>query len=98
VPHRPDNDAIYYAYTEVFSENDASYYVAFGSDDYGKAWFVEGKDFQLIMNSGQTPHPWIPDRVIKRIDFKKGYNPILFKVENAWGNMGFSVCIFLGQM
>jgi hypothetical protein len=94
VPHRPMDAAIWYAYTEIYAETDQERLCIFGSDDYGKAWM----NGEIIFMSGKTPHPWIPDRGIKKVQFKKGFNPVLFKLENAWGATGFSMCIFLGDM
>lgn len=93
-PHRPDNESIYYAYTQIYSDKEQERWCIFGSDDYGKAWM----DDELIFASGKTPHPWIPDRAYKKVKFRKGYNAILFKLENAWGATGFSMCIYLGEM
>ena len=94
IPHTARNWAIWYAYTEIYSDKEQVKWCIFGSDDYGKAW-MNGK---LIYASGKTPHPWIPDRAYKKVKFKKGYNPVLFKLENAWGRTGFSMCIFLGGL
>jgi hypothetical protein len=100
VPHIPLDGNIYYGYTEVWSDRDQHRYVLFGSDDYGKAWICpEGESWEnkeLIYVSGKTPHPWIPDRGIKKVHFRKGVNRILFKCENAWGRTGFSVIIYVG--
>ena len=94
VPHAPQDFAIWYGYTEIYSDRDQERWCIFGSDDYGKAWM----NGELIYASGKTPHPWIPDRAYRKIQFKKGYNPVLFKLENAWGRTGFSICIFLGGL
>ncbi len=93
IPHYPRDWAIWYAYTEVYSDRDQERWCIFGSDDYGKAW-VNGEP---VYGSGKTPHPWIPDRAYKKVKFRKGYNAVLFKLENAWGRTGFSMCIYLGE-
>jgi hypothetical protein len=93
IPHAPQDGAIWYAYTEVYAASDKTRWCIFGSDDFGKAW-VNG---ELVFTSPETPHPWIPDRGYEEVTFKKGYNPVLFKLENAWGNTGFSMCIFMGE-
>jgi hypothetical protein len=94
VPHQPVDGAIWYAYSEVFAEKEQDRMCIFGSDDYGKAWM----NGQFIFASGKVPHPWIPDRGYKKVHFLKGFNPILFKLENAWGRTGFSMCIYMGDM
>jgi hypothetical protein len=92
-PHEPDNYMIWYAYSEVYSEKEQDRWCIFGSDDFGKCWVND----ELVFTSGKTPHPWIPDRGYAQVHFKRGYNKVLFKLENAWGNTGFSMCIFLGE-
>ncbi|MGA2502055.1 MAG: hypothetical protein ABSH20_30295 [Tepidisphaeraceae bacterium] len=93
VPHQPVDAAIWYSYTEIYAEKDQERLCIFGSDDYGKAWM----NGEVIFMSGKVPHPWIPDRGIGKVHFKKGFNPVLFKLENAWGRTGFSMCIYLGE-
>jgi hypothetical protein len=100
VPHVPDNYMIYYGYTEIYSDHEQDRWCIFGSDDYGKAWLMGANrdEDELIYASGKTPHPWIPDRAYKKVRFRKGYNPILFKLENAWGRTGYSMCVYMGEM
>jgi hypothetical protein len=93
LPHDPRDGAIWYAYSEVYADRDQKRICIFGSDDFGKAW-VNGEP---VYGSGTTPHPWIPDRAYKPVRFRKGFNPILFKLENAWGRTGFSMCILVGE-
>jgi len=88
-PYDVDKYAIYYCWTEVWSDEEKDYWLAFGSDDYGKVW-VNGK---LIWASGTQPHQWIPDRGYRKVRLKKGPNQVLFKIENAGGTMGFSLVL-----
>jgi hypothetical protein len=88
-PYDVDKYAIYYFWTEIWSEAEKDYWFALGSDDYGKLW-VNG---ELIWASGKTPHHWIPDRGYRKVKLRKGANQILFKLENAGGTMGFSLVI-----
>jgi len=92
-PHFPEDEAVYYAYSEVYSEKDQDLWCLFGSDDWGRCW-ING---EVVYTSGKTPHPWIPDRGIKQVRFRKGANSVLFKFENAWGRTGFSLCINLKE-
>jgi hypothetical protein len=94
VPPHPMDWAIWYAYTEIFSEVDQERFVIFGSDDYGKCW-INGKP---VYDSGLTPHPWVPDRKHAKVHFRQGFNPVLFKLENAWGRTGFSLCVYTGEV
>ena len=93
-PHMATNYAIWYAYTELYCEADQNRWVIFGSDDYSKTW-VNG---ELIWTSGKTPHHWIPDRGYRKVRFRKGYNQILLKLENAGGTTGYSMAIYLGEV
>ncbi len=90
-PPVPDKYSIWYAYTEIYSDREAEYWFAFGSDDYGKCW-VNGK---LVWTSGKSPHAYIPDRGYRKVSLRKGANRVLFKLENAGGTTGFSAVIFL---
>ena len=92
-PRIADAYAIWYGYTEVWSQKDQARVCLFGSDDYSKVW-VNG---ELIYTSGKDPHHWIPDRGYQKVFFKKGFNSILLKLENGGGTTGFSMCIFLGE-
>jgi hypothetical protein len=94
IPHQPADYAIWYACTEIWSDKDEKRWCIFGSDDYGKTWVND----ELVYASGKTPHEWIPDRAYKEVQFRRGPNQVLFKVENAWGRTGFSMCVYLGQM
>jgi len=91
-PHVADRYAIWYAYTEIYAEKPQDRWVAFGSDDYSRAWL----NGELIWSSGKTPHHWIPDRGFRKLHFNQGYNPLLFRLENAGGTTGFSVIIYVG--
>jgi hypothetical protein len=93
-PRIVDNYAIWYAYTEIYSEKDQEPYMIFGSDDYSRIW-VNGKK---IWSSGKTPHKWIPDRGFVKVKLDKGFNRMLVKIENGPGTMGFSVAVFLGEV
>jgi hypothetical protein len=87
------NYAVWYAYTEVYSDRDQEKYFAFGSDDYSKVW-INGES---VWTSGKTPHHWIPDRGFAKIKLKRGHNPILVKLENAGGTTAFSVIVYTGD-
>ncbi len=92
-PPAEDNDryAIWYSYTEIYSDRDQELWVSFGSDDYSKVW-LEGK---LVYASGKNVKQWAPNQDYRKIRFKQGYNRMLVKLENAGGTTGFSVVICL---
>lgn len=90
-PIRPDNYAVWYFYTEIYSEEANDYLVAFGSDDYSRAWL----NGEPVWTSGETPHHWIPDRGYRTLHLRPGYNTLLVKLENAGGTTGMSVMFFV---
>ncbi|MBM4038892.1 MAG: hypothetical protein FJ290_10290 [Planctomycetes bacterium] len=92
-PPVTDRYAIWYGYTEVYADRPQERWVAFGSDDYSKAWL----NGELVWASGKTPHRWIPDRGFRKLKFRQGVNPLLVKLENAGGTTGYSVIIYLGE-
>jgi hypothetical protein len=94
VPDKPDNYSVWYAYSEVYAPDDMEVWWIFGSDDWGKCW-INGK---VVYGSGVTPKPWYPDNGSLKVQLKKGYNPVFFKLENAWGRTGFSACIYVGDL
>ena len=94
IPPVPEEWAIWYAYTEIWSETDQDKFCIFGSDDWGKCW-INGEE---VFVSGITPHPWIPDRKYAKVSFRQGFNPVLFKLENTWGRTGWSLCVYTGKV
>ncbi|MGC9453877.1 MAG: hypothetical protein ACP5HU_03350 [Phycisphaerae bacterium] len=94
IPHQPAEWAIWYAYTEIYCEDEQERWVIFGSDDWGKCW-INGEE---VYDSGVTPHPWVPDRAYAKVSFQQGVNTVLFKLENAWGRTGFSLCVYTGEV
>jgi hypothetical protein len=92
-PRFAKRGSIYYGWTEVFAEEAGPYWIAVGSDDYGKMW-VNG---ELIWKSGTRPKPYRPSEYVLEVELKQGVNEILFRCENGGGTMGWSV-IFLAAM
>jgi hypothetical protein len=92
VPHVAANYAVWYAWTEVYSDADRDAWFAFGWDDFGKVW-IGGA---LAADGGPTPHPWIPDRAVLKVRLKKGFTPVLVRLENAGGTTGFSAMVHRG--
>jgi hypothetical protein len=93
-PHVATSYAVWYAFTEVYSDKNQTKWVSFGSDDYSKAWL----NGEPVWTSGKTPHMWIPDRGFRKLNFRKGHNQLLLKLENAGGTTGFSVVIYTGDI
>jgi len=88
-PLQPDAFAIYYLTSEIRCDREGDYWLAFGSDDFGRCW-VNG---HLVYESGTRPHHWIPDRALAKVRLRAGPNRVLFKLENAGGTTGFSLAV-----
>jgi hypothetical protein len=91
--------AIWYFYTELYADRDQTRWVAFGSDDYSVGWLAwpgEEKG-RVIWRSPKQPQPWMPfgPGCFRKVEFKKGHNRLLLKLENAGGTTGFSVIVCL---
>lgn len=90
-PFVADNEsyAIWYFYTEVYSDLDREILASFASDDFGVCW-VNGRK---VWQSPPEQQPWVPFTAhnLRVIPLQKGMNKFLFKLENAPGTTGFSV-------
>lgn len=78
------SDAVYFAYTEIFSATALEVVVAVASDDMAKLWV---NDLVVYEDTGLSP--WRVDEGFRRILLKPGYNTVLIRVEN-----GPAVCYF----
>lgn len=68
----------YYAYTEVWFENDRDMLIAVASDDAASVWLND----QLIwQDRGQSA--WNLGEGYRRVHFHKGYNKMLIRIENG---------------
>ncbi len=92
-PYTVDNEAyaIWYFYTEVWSDKDRTVLASFASDDYGVCW-VNG---QRLYQSPPDTQPWVPFTRygFRAVPLRAGFNRFLFKLENATGTTGFSVIL-----
>lgn len=92
-PYTVDNEsyAIWYFYTEVWSDQDRRVVASLASDDFGKCW-VNGT---LVYQSPPDTQPWVPfaREGFRPIQLRKGYNRILYKLENWTGTTGFSLVL-----
>jgi hypothetical protein len=84
-PPQERSYSIYYAYTELWFDEERDLWMAAGSDDYSKIWIND----LLVWSSGMQHKSWKPDEGYRKVHFKKGLNRILMRVEN-----GQSVCAF----
>ena len=92
-PYVVDNDkyAVWYFYSEIYSDDDKLLLASFASDDYGVCWLNEEK----VYHSPPECQPWVPFTAnsFRALKLRKGINRILFKLENALGTTGFSIIL-----
>lgn len=86
-----DEYAIYYAYTELYSEEDTAVWMAFGSDDRLDVWINDIKVWQ----SSNRLKQWQPNEGFRKVYLQQGYNKILARLENGYRECGFSVIVAL---
>lgn len=81
--------AIYYAYTEVFSEHAQDLWLAIGSDDQSKLWVND----MLVWQSTDHERVWSLAQGHRKVHLKKGHNKFLFRLENGIERAAFSVTL-----
>ena len=91
VPDKSESYAIYYAYAEVFFDEECDRWIAIGSDDRSDVWV---NDFH-VWGSSNKLKIWRLNEDYRRVHFKKGRNRILLRCENGHLNVGWSMCIAL---
>lgn len=91
VPPVPTDYGAWYAWTELHSDADRDVWMFAAADDYGRMW-VNGK---CVWSSGAKPSKCVFDRGPFKVSLRKGFNRCLFRLENTWGRMGFSVIVLL---
>jgi hypothetical protein len=87
------DDAIYYAFTEIYSDVPREIWIATATDDYGKLWIND----KLVWTSPTTRKPYNALENIQQVKLKQGHNKILYRVENGGGTMGFSLMVRLSS-
>lgn len=88
-PADPAEYAIYYAYTEVWCDRPMDLWVAVGSDDKANVWL----NGMPIWISGDQLKGWRVNEGFRKVTFQAGRNQFLYRVENGWLNIGFSLAI-----
>lgn len=78
--------AIYYAYTELWFDEERDLWFATGSDDFSKIWINN----LLVWASGMQHKPWRANEGYRKVHFKQGLNRILLRVENGQAMCAFS--------
>jgi hypothetical protein len=93
---RPPKDreySIFYAYTELWFDEDIDLWVAIGSDDNSRIWVND----EIVWISSYELKGWRFDEGFRRIPFRKGLNRILYRIENGHIVTDFSFALYLGQ-
>ncbi|MBT3374016.1 MAG: hypothetical protein HN742_15585 [Lentisphaerae bacterium] len=88
-PADPAQYAIYYAYTEVWCDRPMDLWVAVGSDDKANVWL----NGMPIWISSDKLKGWQINEGFRKVAFQAGVNTVLYRVENGWLNIGFSLGI-----
>jgi|GEM_PF-2337144 len=91
VPANPQEYAVYYAYTELWFEEAQELTIALGSDDAGKLWVND----KQVWQSSDALKPWRQAEDLVKVQFQKGRNRILYRVENGIILVGMSLTISL---
>lgn len=92
-PPYADRQVIYYGWTQVRMPKAGKFWVALGSDDYGKMW-LNGK---LAWKSSTNSKAFKADEWVGELEFKEGVNDILFRCENNGGTMGWAMILNASQ-
>ncbi len=89
IPPDADEYAVYYLFTELYSDRERDAWLAVGSDDQSTLWVNQ----QLVWKSGSQLKGWQIGEGLRRVHLQKGYNPVLLRVENGWYALVVSLVI-----
>ena len=87
-PPAEDESSTYYAYTEVYFEEETEMLIAVASDDAAKVWLND----QLIWRDNGIG-PWRLDEGFRKVVFKKGFNTLLVRIENGPVTCTYSILL-----
>jgi len=87
-PPDETSDAVYYAYTKLYSEVAMDVLLAIGADDASKVWIND-----LVVYQDNALSGWSPDEGFRRVLLKPGYNNVLVRLENGPSVTYFSVIV-----
>jgi hypothetical protein len=87
VPPTAEEYGIWYAYTEIHSDAERDILVALGTDDRGTLK-INGVPVWI---SSKRLKGWDIDEVWRKIHLRAGLNRVLYRVENGWLHVGFSM-------
>jgi hypothetical protein len=89
LPPDPQEYAIYYAYTELWFEKPMDLWIAVGSDDKSSLWVED----QPVWVSSNRLKGWQIAEGLRKVHFKRGRNRILYRIENGWRHVAWSLLI-----
>jgi len=92
-PPNAEPYGIWYAYTEFYCDRPRDVLIALGTDDRGT---LKINGLPIWISSKQLKG-WDIDEVWRRVHFNRGTNRILYRVENGWQTMGFSLVLRLEE-
>lgn len=108
VPQDGEGNATWYGYTEMYFDQPTTLWVALGCDDNCKLWL----DQRLVWTSGTQHKPWFSRggyakfyhevanwgliERYQRIEFKQGRNKLLFRLDNGYADVFFSM-VLMGE-
>lgn len=82
------HDALYFAYTEVYCEQDMELNMAIASDDAAR---IKVNDNVVFQDTGLSKY--VISEKVKAVKFKKGVNKILVRLTNGGGPCRFSLLL-----
>jgi hypothetical protein len=92
-PANPEEYGIWYAYTEFACDRPRDLWIAAGTDDRGTLK-INGLPVWI---SSKRLKGWDIDEVWRRVHLREGINRILYRVENGWLHIGFSLTLRLEE-
>lgn len=85
---------IWYAYTEIFAEEEGDYWVALGSDDRMDVWI---NDYKIWSSSNELKY-WKIDEGFRKVHLRRGRNTVLARIENGQYVISWSIFISKGNL
>ncbi|NRA40361.1 MAG: hypothetical protein HRU15_19610 [Planctomycetes bacterium] len=92
-PHDAAEYAIYYAFTEIHCEKACDVWIAIGSDDKANVWIND----MPVWISGNSLKGWNISEGFRKVHLKKGNNKVLYRIENGWLGVAFSMSIYASR-
>ncbi len=85
-PPDETTNAVYFAYTELYFEEETTALLAVSTDDWSKLWLNDS----LILQDGKTS-TWTLSEHFRKVTFRQGVNTFLLRLENGQGRCNFSI-------